>query len=182
MSYYALLCFVIIHPSNILQSINNIISDSLSATNISILTTTQSAIAADLDAFETASWLTSSYLIAMSSLAPLMGRLSQVFSPRLCMFSSTVLISIGTLIISTSVSFEMFIVGRAVTGVGAAGVLVVASIIVIQMAAAEHRGLYLGLVNSGMTVGVSLGAVIAGALEPRIGWVSVLLSDDSADF
>lgn len=64
----------------------------------------------------------------------------------------------------------MFMVGRVVTGAGAAGVLVIAGIIAIQMTSAKNRGLFLGLVNSGMTVGVSLGAVIAGALEPRIGW------------
>lgn len=66
----------------------------------------------------------------------------------------------------------MFMVGRACTGAGGGGILIVASIIVIQMTSPKRRGLYIGLVNSGMTVGVSLGAVIAGALEPRIGWVS----------
>jgi predicted MFS family arabinose efflux permease len=106
----------------------------------------------------------------MSSLAPLMGRLSQVFSPRLCMFFSTMLISIGTAITGLSNSFNMFMVGRAFTGAGGGGIFIVASIIVIQMTAPKRRGLYIGLVNTGMTVGVSLGAVIAGALEPRIGW------------
>ncbi|KAF1914124.1 major facilitator superfamily domain-containing protein [Ampelomyces quisqualis] len=142
----------------------------LQATNISILTTTQSSIAADLDAFEKATWLTSSYLIAMSSLAPLMGRLSQVFSPRLCMFSSTMLICVGTAITGLANSFNVFVVGRAFTGAGGGGILIVASIIVIQMTSPKRRGLYIALVNSGMTVGVSLGAVIAGALEPKIGW------------
>lgn len=145
-----------------------------SATNISILTTTQSSIAADLDAFEKAIWFTSSYLIAMSSLAPLMGRLSQVLSARLCMFSSTILMCAGSIVTSTSASFNMFIVGRVLTGAGGAGILIVAIILVIQMTSAKRRGLYIGLANSGMTVGVSLGAVIAGALEPKIGWVSIL--------
>ena len=111
----------------------------------------------------------------MSSLAPLMGRLSQVFSPRLCMFFSTLLISTGTLIISTSASFNMFIVGRVISGAGASGIFIVASIIVIQMTSPDRRGLFIGLVNTGMTAGVSLGAVIAGALEPKIGWVSIPL-------
>ncbi|KAI8933847.1 hypothetical protein NX059_009547 [Plenodomus lindquistii] len=142
----------------------------LQATNISILTTTQSSIAADLDAFEMASWFTSAYLIAMSSLAPLMGRLCQVFSPRLCMFFSTLLISIGSIITSTSMTFEHFIIGRVVTGAGGGGIFIVASIMAIQMTSPKKRGLYMGLANTAMTVGVSLGAVIAGALEPRIGW------------
>ncbi|KAF2032974.1 MFS general substrate transporter [Setomelanomma holmii] len=106
----------------------------------------------------------------MSSLAPLMGRLSQVFSPRHCMFFSTVLICIGTAITGLSNTFNVFLVGRAFTGAGGGGILIVASIIVIQMTPPKRRGLYIGLVNSGMTVGVSLGAVIAGALEPKIGW------------
>jgi predicted MFS family arabinose efflux permease len=106
----------------------------------------------------------------MSSLAPLMGRLSQVFSPRLCMFFSTMLICIGTLVTGLANTFRMFLVGRAFTGAGGGGILIVASILVIQMTSPKRRGLYIGLVNSGMTVGVSLGAVIAGALEPKIGW------------
>lgn len=107
----------------------------------------------------------------MSSLAPLMGRLCQVFSPRLCMFISTVVIAAGTLIVATSKTFEMFIVGRVISGAGASGIFIVASIIVIQVTSPERRGLFIGLVNTGMTAGVSLGAVIAGALESKIGWV-----------
>ena len=139
--------------------------------NISILTTTQSSIAADLDSFEEATWFTSSYLIAMSALAPLMGRLSQVFSPRLCMFFSTVLISVGSLVTSQATMLRWFLVGRSITGAGGAGILIVATIIVIQMVSARRRGLFIGLANTGMTVGLSLGAVIAGAAEPKIGWV-----------
>ncbi|OCL07738.1 MFS general substrate transporter [Glonium stellatum] len=142
----------------------------MAATNMSILTTTQSAIAADLDAFEEASWLTSSYLIAMSSIAPLSGRLCQLFSPRLCMFVSTVIVCLGCIITSISPSLGVFLLGRAVTGAGAAGIMIVATIIAVQLAGTKRRGLYIGLINSSLTVGVSLGAVIAGALEPKFGW------------
>lgn len=108
----------------------------------------------------------------MSALAPLMGRLSQVFSPRLCMFASTTLICIGSLITSLANSLKWFLIGRSLTGAGGAGILIIATIVVIQMVSAKRRGLFIGLANTGMTVGLSLGAVIAGALEPKIGWVS----------
>ncbi|KAL1642293.1 hypothetical protein SLS61_009783 [Didymella pomorum] len=88
----------------------------------------------------------------------------------LCMFISTVIIAAGTFIVATSQTFEMFIVGRVISGAGASGIFIVASIIVIQMTSPERRGLFIGLVNTGMTAGVSLGAVIAGALESKIGW------------
>lgn len=92
------------------------------------------------------------------------------------MFFSTILICAGTGITALSNSFEVFLIGRACTGAGGGGILIVASIIVIQMTSPKRRGLYMGLVNTGMTVGVSLGAVIAGALEPRIGWVCMTTS------
>jgi MFS family permease len=136
-----------------------------------MLTTIQSNIAADLDAFEEATWFTSAYLVAMSSMSPLVGRLSQVFSPRGLILYSSVIICIGTVITSMASSLAVFLLGRATTGLGAGGVLITSTIIIIELAPTSKRGLLLGLINAGMTTGVSLGAVLAGALEPKIGWV-----------
>ncbi|KAF2139966.1 uncharacterized protein K452DRAFT_289345 [Aplosporella prunicola CBS 121167] len=145
----------------------------LQACNFSLLTTTQSSIAADLDAFEEATWFTSAYLVPMSSITPLAGRLSQIFSPRSCIFTASALFSMGGLITAFAPTVEWFLVGRAVTGVGGAGIFSLVIIIVLQMAGHEHRGLYLGSINSVITTGVSLGAVLGGAIEPRLGWRSV---------
>jgi MFS family permease len=142
----------------------------LQSTNISILTTTQSAIAGDLDAFERTSWFTSAYLIAMSALGPLNGKLAAVFTPRITIFASTVLLAIGTIISGLANDFTGFIVGRVFTGVGASGIFTVSIIIVLELTSAKQRGLAIGLLNSGFTVGVAVGATAAGALLPVVGW------------
>lgn len=142
----------------------------LQSTNISILTTTQSAIAADLDAFERTSWFTSAYLIAMSALGPLNGKLAAVFTPRITIFASTVLLAIGTITSGLASDFAGFIVGRVFTGVGASGIFTVSIIIVLELTSAKQRGLAIGLLNSGFTVGVAVGATAAGALLPVVGW------------
>lgn len=49
----------------------------------------QSTIAAELGAYERAIWFTSSYLIALSSCAPLAGRLAAIFSPRVMVIASS---------------------------------------------------------------------------------------------
>jgi MFS family permease len=143
---------------------------SISAMNISIMTTTQSQIAADLDAFEQATWLTSSYLVAMSSVSPLVGKFASIFSPRAVLAFSTVIIALGTVITSLSFDLSQFLVGRIVSGAGAGNCLITATIIAVQYTPIDKRGFFIGLINSGMTTGVSLGAVIAGALESSIGW------------
>ena len=77
--------------------------------------------------------------------------------------------SAGTIITALSPSFAWFMVGRAVSGAGAALIFSVGIVIVINLASEKRRGLFIGLFNSGFTVGVSSGAVIAGALA-GIGW------------
>ena len=59
-------------------------------------------------------------------------------------------------------------------GVGAAGVMTVATILVLEAASQKRRGLFIGCLNSGFTAGVALGAVVAGQLLPLIGWVCCL--------
>ena len=49
---------------------------------------------------------------------------------------------------------------------------------VLELAGKKRRGLFIGLVNTAFTSGVALGAVIAGALLPVAGWVSVYLDRD----
>lgn len=142
----------------------------LQATNISLLTTTQSDIAADLDAFEKTSWFTSAYLIAMSALGPLNGKLASVFGPRVCIFASTVVLALGGLWTGWAASFEAFIAGRVIAGVGASGIFTVAIIITLELSGSKRRGLAIGLLNMGYTIGVAVGATAAGAMLPVTGW------------
>lgn len=138
------------------------------------MTMTQSSVARDLSAYEGAMWFTSSYLIAASSLSPLGGRLADVFSPRAMVLPCAFAFALGGLVTSQAQSFAVFIVGRCITGVGAAGIMTLSVILVLALAPVHRRGIFIGLVNLGFTIGLSFGAVVFGAVEPLVGWVSDL--------
>ena len=53
--------------------------------------------------------------------------------------------------------------------------MTVSLILVLELSTKKRRGLHIGLVNSVFTMGVSFGAVIAGALLPITGWVCFAL-------
>ncbi|KAK4635610.1 MFS-type transporter M2 [Fulvia fulva] len=142
----------------------------LIATNMSMLTTIQSAIASELDAFDSTPWFTSSFLICTSALGPLNGKLSAVFTPRLCIVASSIIIAIGEVITAFATSLESFLVGRSVAGVGASGVFTISIIIVLELTGSKRKGLAIGLLNSGYTFGVAVGATGAGFFLPIIGW------------
>lgn len=80
--------------------------------------------------------------------------------------------SIGSCVAAVSPSLPIFLLGRVISGVGAAFVFGVATVFVLEIVGPQRRGLFVGLVNTGYTVGVAAGAVVAGALESKIGWVS----------
>ncbi|KAG9240276.1 major facilitator superfamily domain-containing protein [Calycina marina] len=142
----------------------------LQAANFSGVTIAQSRIAEDLDAFAQVTWFSSAYLISLSSFSPIAARLAQVFSPRSCMFLAAIFFSLGGLITSQAPSIELFLLGRVVSGLGAAGIMTISFILVLELSGKKRRGLFIGLVNTGFTAGVSLGALIVGALLPTMGW------------
>ena len=112
--------------------------------------------------------------IPMSSLAPLTGNLAQLFSPRQIIYASTATFSLGHLVASQAPGLSTFLAGRAITGAGAAGILAVSIVLALELTAKKRRGLCIGLLNAGFSLGMSLGAVVAGGLTPHIGWVSSL--------
>ncbi|OWO92746.1 hypothetical protein B2J93_6776 [Marssonina coronariae] len=142
----------------------------LQASNMSGLTTTQSGIAEDLDAFAEASWFISTYLIAMSSCAPLAAKLAQIFSPRNCVFAASIFFAIGGIVASQATTLSTFLIGRAFQGIGGAGIMTVSFILILELCGKSRRGLFIALVNGGFTSGISYGAVVAGALLPVTGW------------
>ena len=88
------------------------------------------------------------------------------------MFVASLVFTAGTILSALAQDFAGFLAGRAITGIGGAGIVACSIILVLELAPENRRGLFLGLVNTGFTVGVSLGAVVAGALVSSTGWVS----------
>jgi len=108
----------------------------------------------------------------MSSTSPLAARLAAIFSPRACLFHSAILFGIGGLVTSQATVLSTFLLGRTITGLGGSGLISISFILVLELTSKEKRGIFIGLLNTGFTTGVSFGAVIFGALLGSMGWVS----------
>ncbi|ATY65517.1 major facilitator superfamily transporter [Cordyceps militaris] len=147
----------------------------LQATNMSGMTMIQGQVADDINAHAAASWFTAAYLIPLSSLATVAGRLATIFSPRSLVLPVGALFAAGALLTARATSFAGLVVGRAVAGTGGAGVLGLCVIFVLELTTKRRRGLYIALVNAGFTAGVAVGAVAYGALLPRIGWTFTIV-------
>ncbi|PHH68489.1 hypothetical protein CDD82_528 [Ophiocordyceps australis] len=142
----------------------------LEATNMSGMAIIQGPVATALDAPRRARWFTTSYLIATSSLAPLVGRLATIFSPRALAPLVALLFALGSLVASQATTAHVFILGRVLAGAAGGGVLSLSVVFVLALSKPHTRGVCFGLATAGITAGVSFGAVVYGGLLPVIGW------------
>ncbi|VUC36948.1 unnamed protein product [Clonostachys rosea] len=142
----------------------------IQATNMSGMVVIQGAIAHDINAYDKVMWFTSAYLISMSALGPLSGRLASIFSPRVLVLPIAIFVALGSLVSAYASNFQVFTVGRVITGLGGAGVLSLGVILVLDMTSKKQRGFVLGLVNGSLSLGVSFGGILFGALLPVLGW------------
>lgn len=107
----------------------------------------------------------------MSSITPLAGRLSQIFTARKYIIFSSTLLAIGLFITAAAKDLTVFLIGRTVSGCGSGGLMSTTIILVLDLTSKKRRGLFFGIINAAMTTGISSGAVLAGLLAPNFGWV-----------
>ena len=135
-----------------------------------ITATTYAVISSDFDAANTASWLTTSYLVASTAFQPLYGRFSDMFGRRICFFVSTTTFALGCLGCGLAQSVVMVNLMRALTGFGGGGLMTMATIINSDMIPFRRRGMYQALQNSVWGFGAISGASFGGLIADYIGW------------
>lgn len=112
----------------------------------------------------------------MATVTPLGGRLAQILSLRTFLAVTNLLFAIGLLRTATARTVSDFIIGRILAGCGASGMYSTQTILVLELCSKKRRGLYLGCLYTIITVGVASGAIIAGAVTPKYGWVKMAFS------
>ena len=88
-----------------------------------ITAATYAVISSDFDAANTASWLTTSYLVTTTAFQPLYGRFSDIFGRRPCFFVSTLTFAIGCLGCGLATDVVVLNLMRALTGFGGGGLM-----------------------------------------------------------
>lgn len=88
-----------------------------------ITAATYAVISSEFDAANTASWLTTSYLVTSTAFQPLYGRFSDIFGRRICFFVSTITFAAGCLGCGLAPNIVLVNAMRALTGFGGGGLM-----------------------------------------------------------
>lgn len=117
-----------------------------------------------------ASWLSTSFLLTSTAFQPSFGRISDILGRKPIYLFCLATFTLGTLWCQLAPSILSFIAARAVCGLGAGGAVALGMIVISDMVPLEIRGKYLAWLNIAFGVGSSAGAALGGFLADTIGW------------
>ncbi|KAI0520688.1 MFS general substrate transporter [Xylaria bambusicola] len=136
----------------------------------SILATAIPAITKEFNSFNDVAWYGSSYLFAVSALQLLYGKLYTMYSVKWVFLVAVFVLEIGSLVAGAAPSSNAIIVGRTISGVGAAGVYVGCILIVANTVSLQQRPIYVGILASVHGLASVVGPILGGAFSDHVTW------------
>ncbi len=118
-------------------------------------------------------WVVISYLLTVSSLLLIFGRLSDIRGRRLVYCSGFLVFTLGSLLCSLS-NTPYFLVGsRVVQGCGAAMLMACSPALIVDAFPPNERGKALGMVGAVVAAGLTAGPFIGGMLLDHFSWRAI---------
>ncbi|MCJ1277841.1 hypothetical protein MMC21_005655 [Puttea exsequens] len=138
--------------------------------DIAIIATAIPRITSDFHSLRDVGWYGSAYLIASCAVQPLTGKIYTYFNNKYSFLTFMAFFELGSLICGIAPSSNVLIVGRAVAGMGASGLMNGAITIMAACIPMEKRPLILGVMISFAQIGTVIGPLIGGALTQYASW------------
>ncbi|RFU26811.1 hypothetical protein B7463_g9527, partial [Scytalidium lignicola] len=138
-----------------------------------IISTAISRITDEWHALEDVGWpdiLISNILLTTCSTLLFFGKLYTYFSVKIVFLTAIGLLELGSLVCATAPSSAAFIVGRAIAGIGCAGIGG-GTLILVSLSIPLHlRPLYGGLLGGAEGLAIVVAPLIGGALTENVSW------------
>ncbi|CAI0645663.1 unnamed protein product [Colletotrichum noveboracense] len=142
----------------------------LSSMEGGIMSTALPAISRAVDAERDYIWVVNVYFLTSAAVQPLYGQLADIWGRRWPMLASVVIFAAGSAVCGAANNAATLIGGRAVQGLGAAGINTLVEIILCDLLPLRERGQFMGLLFLFIVIGSVLGPFLGGIIVQRTSW------------
>jgi EmrB/QacA subfamily drug resistance transporter len=142
----------------------------LSSLDQTIVSTALPTIVADLGGLEHLSWVVTAYLLASTVVAPLYGKLGDLYGRKVMMQISVSLFLLGSMLCGQATSMTFLILARGLQGIGGGGLMVLAQTVIGDVVAPRERGKIQGIFAAVFSLSSVAGPLAGGYIVDHFSW------------
>jgi EmrB/QacA subfamily drug resistance transporter len=142
----------------------------LAALDQNIVNTALPRMVADLGGMAHLSWVVTAFMLTSTATTPLYGKLSDIYGRRRMFFVAILIFLAGSLLCGAAQSMAQLISFRALQGLGAGGLLVLAQAAIGDVVSPRDRPRYQGLFTGTFALSSIAGPLLGGIITSALSW------------
>ena len=142
----------------------------LASLDQTIVSTALPTIVGDLGGLSHLSWVVTAYLLALTVVTPLYGKLGDLYGRKVVLQGALIVFLAGSALCGLAQTMPELIAFRALQGLGGGGLMVSAQAAIGDVVAPSQRGRYSGLFGAVFGVSSIAGPLIGGFFTTHVSW------------
>lgn len=142
----------------------------LSSLDQTIVSTAMPTIVGELGGVSHQMWITTAYILATTIVMPIYGKFGDVLGRRRLFMVAIAIFTLASVGCAFATDFWMFVVFRAIQGLGGGGLMILSQAIIADIVPADQRGKYLGPLGGIFGLAAVAGPLLGGFFVDHLTW------------
>jgi len=142
----------------------------LASLDQTIVSTAMPTIVGQLGGVENQVWITTAYILATTIVMPIYGKFGDVLGRRRLFLIAIAIFTLASVGCAFATDFWMFVVFRAIQGLGGGGLMILSQAIIADIVPASERGKYLGPLGGIFGLSAVAGPLLGGFFVDHLTW------------
>lgn len=115
-------------------------------------------------------WLVTGYLLTATAMAPLYGKISDIYGRRPTIYAAILIFLAGSLVSALAPSMVVLVAGRAIQGIGGGGLFALAQTVIGDLVPPRERARYAAWIAGTWAVASIAGPLLGGTFAEHLHW------------
>ncbi|MDX8460233.1 MDR family MFS transporter [Mesorhizobium humile] len=142
----------------------------LAALDQTIVAPALPTIARSLGHAEYLPWIVTGYLLTATAMAPLYGKISDVYGRRPVIYAAILVFLLGSLVSALAPNMLVLVIGRAIQGAGGGGLFALAQTVIGDLVPPRERARYAAWISGTWAVASVAGPLLGGVFAEHLHW------------
>lgn len=142
----------------------------LAGLDATAVSTAMPSIIYDLGTSQGYMWIANAYLLTTAAFTPIFGQTANIFGRRALTLFAIIVFAVGSAIAGPSPSLGALVAGRAIQGIGCAGINAMVEMVVCDLVPLRERGKFMGFIFAIYAISTTIGPIVGGVFASRLTW------------